>query len=333
MHLSEHPVAQLIRTRRDRGTSSGRHGDGAHLALAIEGGGMRGVVAGGMAAGLEQMGLTRCFDSVVGTSAGAIVGAFFIARQAGFGCAVYYDRTVNRRFIRHGRLLRGKTLMDVDSLVRETYIDYRPLDFRRVIEDPLRLHCLATELPGAQPRVFCDFHEVEDVQNALLASSRVPWVAGPPVEIAGRRFVDGTLIEPLPLNTALELGATHILCLQTRTARARPRRGLGSTAVERYLRSLDPALAASYRAVAVHRVETYRRIEHATAAAAGPPYVAGIRPSPSSRSIHHLDRSRDRLFAGAAAGVEAAYAAMTGTTPAVYESIWAVSRPAQRAPS
>lgn len=55
--------------------------DTATLALSIEGGGMRGAVSGGMAAAIACLGLSNCFDSIYGSSAGSIIGSYFVSRQ------------------------------------------------------------------------------------------------------------------------------------------------------------------------------------------------------------------------------------------------------------
>jgi hypothetical protein len=55
--------------------------DTAILSLAIEGGGMRGAVSGGMAAAIVCLGLSNAFDSIYGSSAGSIIGSYFVSRQ------------------------------------------------------------------------------------------------------------------------------------------------------------------------------------------------------------------------------------------------------------
>ena len=60
---------------------------------------MRGVISAGMVVALEQLGCSRCFDAVYGSSAGAINGAFFVAGQAGLGTTIYYENINHREFI------------------------------------------------------------------------------------------------------------------------------------------------------------------------------------------------------------------------------------------
>ena len=55
-----------------------------------------------------------------------------------------------------------------------------------------------------------------ELWDAVLASSRMPWAGGAPVELGGRRYVDGGLAAPIPVAEALAAGATHVLALQTR---------------------------------------------------------------------------------------------------------------------
>jgi predicted acylesterase/phospholipase RssA len=57
-----HPVLAALRERPER----------ARIALVVEGGGMRGAVSGGMALGLDELGLSQAFDAASGSSAGTL---------------------------------------------------------------------------------------------------------------------------------------------------------------------------------------------------------------------------------------------------------------------
>ena len=81
--LSNHPVLSLLQERAKTNSTPGNRvtSDNSHLALVIEGGGMRGAVSAGMAAALSTLDLLDTFDSVHGSSAGAIIGAYIVSRQ------------------------------------------------------------------------------------------------------------------------------------------------------------------------------------------------------------------------------------------------------------
>ncbi|KAL3806226.1 hypothetical protein ACHAXA_008668 [Cyclostephanos tholiformis] len=78
-----HDVLNLLHQRyHSRSTPKSRAAnDTAILSLAIEGGGMRGAVSGGMAAAIVCLGLSDAFDSIYGSSAGSIIGSYFVSRQ------------------------------------------------------------------------------------------------------------------------------------------------------------------------------------------------------------------------------------------------------------
>eukprot|EP00903_Cladosiphon_okamuranus_P009684 g9214.t1 len=85
-----HPAVQAVLDRAAAGTAPSLHRDGRRIGLAIEGGGMRGCVAAGMASCLHYLGLADSFDCVYGASAGSLIGAYFVSRQSN-GTAVYHD--------------------------------------------------------------------------------------------------------------------------------------------------------------------------------------------------------------------------------------------------
>lgn len=70
-----HAVHELMAARLRSGSKPGQRGDGFKLGLAVEGGGMRGIVTGAMLMGLMHCGLRDTVDAVYGASAGEGVWA------------------------------------------------------------------------------------------------------------------------------------------------------------------------------------------------------------------------------------------------------------------
>ena len=127
-----HPVVQLLHERRRQIESIKQEGgsqstqsaqsnkrnvqrtmppeDGYRVALAVEGGGMRGCVTAGMVTAIHYLGLEDAVDVVYGSSAGTVIGAYFITRQLPwFGPELYYDAltTAGKDFINTKRFLRA----------------------------------------------------------------------------------------------------------------------------------------------------------------------------------------------------------------------------------
>jgi predicted patatin/cPLA2 family phospholipase len=302
---TEHPVVELLRERLERGSTPDARQDPHRLALVLEGGGMRGVVSAGMTAALERLGLTSCFDMVVGASAGAINGAALLAGVAGEGAATYCGPLASRSFVNPARVLRGRPVIDVNYILRYASAGLDAARHDRVLASPIPLHCVAVDVDTAQPVVLSGMRTKRELWDALLASSRMPWAGGPPVEIDGSRYLDGGIGSAIPIAEALAAGATHVLALQTRPHGV-PRKStsrLADRLIERHLRTLNPGLVALYR----ERVPSYERvvvdIAQRTLDGGGPPYVLGLRPPLGTPVVGQLER-RSAVLSVAAADAE-----------------------------
>jgi predicted patatin/cPLA2 family phospholipase len=289
-----HPVLELLARR-----AAGAQSDGARLALALEGGGMRGVVSAGMAAAIERLGLTSCFDFVVGTSAGALNGAALLAGVAEACAAAYHSAFTTRRFINPYRLLIGRAAVDVAFTL--DHADPEGLDagrHERTAASPIPLHCVAVDVDRASVAVLSDLGTVPELRGALLASSRMPWVGGGPVEFRGRRFLDGGLAESIPYRTAVGLGATHVLALQTRPWEVplEPASRLSDRIISSRLRKLNPALLDLYRRRPADYEAAVAELSRETRSPGGePPFLFGLRLPEGTEPISRLERRAEPL--------------------------------------
>eukprot|EP00526_Cylindrotheca_closterium_P007543 CAMPEP_0113620648 /NCGR_PEP_ID=MMETSP0017_2-20120614/10528_1 /TAXON_ID=2856 /ORGANISM="Cylindrotheca closterium" /LENGTH=711 /DNA_ID=CAMNT_0000530329 /DNA_START=271 /DNA_END=2406 /DNA_ORIENTATION=+ /assembly_acc=CAM_ASM_000147 len=105
--IADHQVLQLIKERYDSYSTPGHRKDNSTLAMAIEGGGMRGCVSAGMAAAIASLGLTDAFDAVYGSSAGSVVGAYMISRQMCVDVYVDILPAAKKKFVCKRRLIRS----------------------------------------------------------------------------------------------------------------------------------------------------------------------------------------------------------------------------------
>ncbi|MGW0248895.1 patatin-like phospholipase family protein [Nocardia goodfellowii] len=213
-------VADVIRGR----SASGSRADGNRLVLVIEGGGSRGVYAGGMVCALEELGLGGIFDAVYGTSAGALNGAWFLSGRVVSGMRTWTDPAILRRTVDSARMLRGRPAFDLNWLVDQVYDGIEPMDFPAILNNPTTFHPVATDIRTGlavdlQPFIV----DKLTLQTALRASAGLPILAGPPVPLADSRYLDGGLAESVPIRIAVRDGATHALVLRTRRVdEARP---------------------------------------------------------------------------------------------------------------
>jgi len=301
-----HPVSEVLLERAAGGSRPGARQDGHRVALVLEGGGMRGVVSAGMTAALERLELTPCFDLVVGASAGAINGAALLCGVARAGAATYHGPLASRSFVNPARVLRGRPVIDVNYVLQYASPGLDASRHERVVASPIGLHCITVDVDTARPVDLTGMQNTRDLWDALLASSRMPWAGGAPVEIGTRRYLDGGLASPIPVTEAVAAGATHVLALQTRPHGV-PRKSasrVGDRLIERHLRALNPELVTLYR----ERVACYERVvadiaRRSLDGSAGPPYVLGVRPPAGSPVVAQLER-RSAILASAAHDAE-----------------------------
>jgi predicted patatin/cPLA2 family phospholipase len=318
--LVTHPVIELMRRRKAEGSKPGLRNDDARLAVAIEGGGMRGITSAGMVAGLEELGLRDTIDVVYGSSAGSLNAAFLISGQGLWGCTIYYDYLTKSRFIDMKRVVARRPIVDMDYVVRDIYVKQQPLDYRGILGSPIPLHCLATDVSMARVADLHDFADVDEIQTALLASTRIPFLAGSAVTFRGRRYLDATLSESIPVATAVASKATHVLTLQTRPY---GQRLTGARKSDRllaaYLARLDPGLATLHAGRPERYAAALNLIDQKAADRSLQPAICPVRPPAGTPTVGQLEQSREALLQGAMAGMRAMYEVYTGEQTVVKE--------------
>ncbi len=177
---------------------------------------MRGTVSAGMALALHELGLVPALDAVYGSSAGAITGAWLLSSTPE-GLRGWADPGYARTLIRWSALLRGRPVVDVRTLVEEVYQTEFPMDFASILASPIEYHPLGTDAEtGESSDLRPLISSPVELRLALRASASLPFLAGPPVELGGRRFYDAGVAESIPFRTPLAQGATHVLLLRSR---------------------------------------------------------------------------------------------------------------------
>lgn len=196
------------------------------------GGGSRGALELGFYRALVELGVP--IDLIVGSSIGALNGAFIAA-----GTPV---ETMSELW-RHVRFrdlfgLNWHALMNprrADSLYgnhRLRRFIERHLPVKQFIDLRLPLTILATDIDtGKSIRL-----ERGNLIEAILASVAIPGLL-PPVFSQGRQLIDGGITNNLPLDVAVDQGATTVLAIRCRCERTRsePVRGIANI----LLRSFD----------------------------------------------------------------------------------------------
>jgi predicted patatin/cPLA2 family phospholipase len=177
---------------------------------------MRGVVGAGMVAALESRGLLNAFDTIHGSSVGACTAAYFLAGQARFGASIYYEDIRTKKIINPLRPLLGRPIFDKDYLIDTVMRLHKPLDVSSIIDAPGVLHIITTDIDSGSARIFNTYRDADHLFQVLKASICMPVLGGWAVEVNDMKLVDGGLVQHIPLASALQAGATHVLVLMSR---------------------------------------------------------------------------------------------------------------------
>jgi predicted patatin/cPLA2 family phospholipase len=303
-----HPVLELISERMAAGSVPGERTDGRRLALAIEGGSSRGTYSSGMVLALDELGVTPAFDAVYGSSAGALNGAWLLCGRSATGVRTWWNPVVMRRIINPLHTLRGRAVIDLEYLVHQVYSVLEPMDFPAILANPVTFHPLATDADTGESTDLHPFlADVDAIKVALAASSCMPVLAGPPIPMAGRRFVDAGVAEPIPYRTALAQDATDVLVLRTRRADELPLPPprVHDVVVPRFLRRQAPGAIPAWR-------DTYRRDIEDEEILSSDPRILTVRPPVGAPDVQVLERDPGVLRKAVDLGKEAVLDVLEG---------------------
>ncbi len=182
-------------------------------AFVLGGGGLLGAHEVGMLRALAEAGVTP--DLVVGTSIGAINGAFVAADPAGAADRLgelWHGEAIRQAFSENlwGRAVRlarsGTHLHSIEPLRHMLAARLPVSDFAELT---LPFHCVAASIERA---TACWF-SAGPLVPAILASCAVPGLL-PAVRVGDEHFFDGGLVDSIPVGRALALGASTVYVLQ-----------------------------------------------------------------------------------------------------------------------
>ncbi len=175
-------------------------------ALALSGGAARGIAHAGVLKVLEEEGLRP--DLIVGTSAGALAGAFLAAgvsaaRTAMWAEALRWSNLARPAINRLGLLTNDR----LGELLE------RALPARTFDELGIPFACMATDLNTSEPVILSE----GDLNSAIRASCAIPGLFVP-VERDGQLLIDGGVSANVPTAAPRSLGADLVVAVDVNGA-------------------------------------------------------------------------------------------------------------------
>jgi len=213
----------------------------AKTAFVFAGGGSRGAAQIGMAQALVARGISA--DAVYGASVGAINAAGFSSDPTGEGIqkmAAHWRRITRDDIFPQGRVPSAVRYFQQREAVHHNAnlraVIEAGINFDRMEDATVHLEVVATSLHDGQTRWFTSGPAVE----RILASAALPALL-PPVEIDGELFIDGGVVDNVPIGRAIAEGAERVFVLLCGPLHYTP---------HRYRRPVEAVLTAFF--IAVH---------------------------------------------------------------------------------
>ena len=185
-------------------------------AFVLGGGGVLGAVEVGMLRALFERGITP--DLVLGTSVGALNGAM-VARDPTPAVidrltALWRGASENGREVYGDRRLRtvrravstGTHIYSAGPLKKRLAEELGDITFEEL---PVRFQVCAASIERAAEHWF----DSGPVVDAVVASAAVPGLL-PPARVGDEHYLDGGIVNSVPLGRAVRLGATRVFVLQ-----------------------------------------------------------------------------------------------------------------------
>ncbi|MBV8431513.1 MAG: patatin-like phospholipase family protein [Solirubrobacterales bacterium] len=190
------------------------NGAAPRVALVLGGGGILGAHEVGMLRALAESGVQA--DVILGTSVGAINGAVFASDPTPDGVErltrLWTDLKLSELtpaglLRRMSTLARSGTHLESLELARDRLLE--ALTVERIEDLTVPYQCVAASIERAAEHWFTE----GCLADAVLASCAVPGVL-PPVRIGDEHFIDGGIVNSIPVGQAVSLGARTIYVLQ-----------------------------------------------------------------------------------------------------------------------
>ena len=180
------------------------------IGLALGGGSARGFAHIGVLKSLEQAGIKP--DVVAGTSAGALVGAFYAAGWTPWQIEEFFLQ-VRESDVADFSAAGKRGLLTGDALAS---LVQAKLKGARIESFPIPFAAIATDLKTGELQML----RQGPVADAVRASCSLPGIFVPKT-VDGRELVDGGLVSPLPVGAARRMGCDLVIAVDV-SARPQP---------------------------------------------------------------------------------------------------------------
>lgn len=183
-------------------------------ALVCEGGGFKTAFTTGILDAWLTSGYYP-FDIFIGVSGGAVMMSSYVSKQYKRGFELISSLQNDVSLTSFSRFVKGGYYLELD-LIEHIWDKITAYDYETAqkVSRQHQVFFSCTELKSGAA-VFLNPQNTEDWKKYLRATSTLPLVSKCPKVIKGKGLVDGAFAAPVPIQKAIDLGASQIVVLRT----------------------------------------------------------------------------------------------------------------------
>lgn len=185
-----------------------------NCSLVLEGGSMRASFSAGIIQGLLEKELE--FQTIVAVSAGAAVAANYVSNQSDRNIEAFVTDVNNKKRGGLMSFLLGKGFYNTDYMYQRAPYQSNLFDYETFFNSSQEILIGATDIQTADMVYFrkSEFISQVDSNKKFQASASVPFITKP-VTIDGKHYVDGGVVESIPIEQAIRSGFTKHVIIMT----------------------------------------------------------------------------------------------------------------------
>lgn len=180
--------------------------------LVLEGGGLRGIYTAGV---LDEMFKDKIkIDAIIGVSMGALIGINYKSKQP--ERAVRY----NLRYCNDRRYMGFRSFLKTGNIANKEFAYYKipneldKFDYDTYKKSKMKMYVTVTNLETGEAE-YIEIKDAKDNIEYFRATSSMPGVSKI-VEIDGNKYLDGGVVDSIPVKKALDLGYDRVIVVLTR---------------------------------------------------------------------------------------------------------------------
>ena len=168
-------------------------------ALIFEGGGMRGAYTAGVIDALieNDMEFTSCY----GVSSGACHATTYLSKQFGRARRIIVDYAKDKRYFSFNSLLKTGNMFGIEFIFKTLTHELDLYDFETAKNNPAKFYVGVINIKTAESE-YLQIKDVDAEYKKLAATMALPIISRP-VKIDGKKYLDGGIVDSLPLERSI----------------------------------------------------------------------------------------------------------------------------------